>query len=305
MAGPLSYLLCGTPRTGSTLLCGLLTSTGVAGRPESYFRQPDEHAWARRLGVPVAGDGSFDYRWFVRAVRVAGSTPNGVFAARVMWGTMQRIVDGLDASPPRRDLDVLVDAFGPLRMVHLRRDDGVGQAVSWARAEQTGYWQEGDRSSARARFDFGQVADLVRTIREHNAAWSTWFAEQGVEPHSVTYEEVTGNPGRQSTRSSSTSASSCPRPGDPQRGSAGRPMRSTPTGSGATAQHNGGARTQTAWTATQVVRSCTDGCRSYCRTRTWRFVVEYGSHESQVRADSRADTFGGCPGSWFVVPRRI
>jgi LPS sulfotransferase NodH len=34
----------------------------------------------------------------------------------------------------------------------------------------------------------------VRTIREHNAAWSTWFAEQGVEPHSVTYEDVTGNP---------------------------------------------------------------------------------------------------------------
>lgn len=34
----------------------------------------------------------------------------------------------------------------------------------------------------------------MRTIREHNAAWSTWFAEQGVEPHSVTYEEVTGNP---------------------------------------------------------------------------------------------------------------
>ena len=37
----------------------------------------------------------------------------------------------------------------------------------------------------------------------------------------------------------------------------------------------------------------------------WRFVVEYAPRESEVRADSRADTFGGCPGSWFVVPRRI
>src|SRR5205814_9813031 len=43
-----AYLLCGTPRTGSTLLCGLLRSTDVAGRPESYFRLPDEQAWADR-----------------------------------------------------------------------------------------------------------------------------------------------------------------------------------------------------------------------------------------------------------------
>ena len=166
MADPLSYLLCGTPRTGSTLLCGLLASTGVAGRPQSYFRQPDEQACARRLGVPVAGDGSFDYPSFVRAARTSGSTPNGVFAARVMWGTMHRIVDGLAPAGGRRNLDVLADAFGPLRLVHLRRDDVVGQAVSWARAEQTGYWQDGDTSLAQPRFDLDQTADLVRTITE-------------------------------------------------------------------------------------------------------------------------------------------
>ena len=239
VADPLSYLLCGTPRTGSTLLCGLLASTGVAGRPQSYFRQPDERACARRLGVPVAGDGSFDYPSFVRAARTAGSTPNGVFAARVMWGTMHRLVDGLAPAGGRRNLDVLVDAFGPLRLVYLRRDDVVGQAVSWARAEQTGCWQDGDRSLAQPRFDLDQTADLVRTIREHNAGWRSWFAEQGVEPHSVTYEDVIGNVARRSNGSSTISASSYPGTGDPLRGSAARPTRSTSTGPGATAQHSG------------------------------------------------------------------
>ncbi|HMF66717.1 MAG TPA: Stf0 family sulfotransferase, partial [Phyllobacterium sp.] len=33
-----SYVICGTPRSGSTLLCDLLESTGIAGRPASYFR---------------------------------------------------------------------------------------------------------------------------------------------------------------------------------------------------------------------------------------------------------------------------
>ena len=190
----MSYLLCGTPRTGSSLLCGLLASTGVAGRPESYFREPDEQAWARRLGVPAAGDGSFDYRSFVSAARRAGSTPNGVFGARVMWGTMHRLAGGLGAAPGGRDLDVLVDAFGPLRLVHVRREDVVGQAVSWVRAEQTGYWQEGDRPSGQPHFDPDHIDELVRTIRDHDAAWSTWFTRQGVEPHPMTYEDVTRDP---------------------------------------------------------------------------------------------------------------
>lgn len=195
MADPLSYLLCGTPRTGSTLLCALLTSTGVAGRPESYFREPDERAWARRRGVPVAGDGSFDYRVFVQAAMSAGSTPNGVFGARVMWGTMHRIVGGLDPFPQARgELEVLIGVLGQLLLVSVQRHDVVGQAVSWARAEQTGYWQEGDRSSAEPRLDLDQIDELVRTIKEHDAAWSTWFEQQGVEPYFVMYEDVVGDP---------------------------------------------------------------------------------------------------------------
>ena len=35
-----------------------LRSTGVAGRPESYFRQPDEESWADRWGLDRSADGS-------------------------------------------------------------------------------------------------------------------------------------------------------------------------------------------------------------------------------------------------------
>lgn len=195
MTAPWSYLLCATPRTGSTLLCSLLASTRVAGRPESYFREPDERAWAARFGVPVAGDGSFDYRAYGRAAAQAGRTHNGVFAARIMWGTMHVVVDGLRADgTAETDLDVLTDTFGPLRMVHLHRDDVVGQAASWARAEQTGYWQSGDVPSREPAIDLNQVDELVRTIEAHNAAWNSWFAGQGVQPHRVTYEALAAEP---------------------------------------------------------------------------------------------------------------
>jgi LPS sulfotransferase NodH len=80
--------------------------------------------------------------------------------------------------------------------VHVQRDDVLGQAVSWARAEQTGCWQQGDRASAEPRLDLEQIDDLVRTVREHNAAWQTWFEQQGVEPYRVRYEDVVADPRR-------------------------------------------------------------------------------------------------------------
>lgn len=196
---PSSYLLCGTPRTGSTLLCSLLASTGVAGRPESYFRAADERTWAARFGVPVADDGSVDRRALVAGALRAGTTPNGVFGARVMWGSVDALVDGLRPGSgvrARSDLDVLDEAMGPLRLVHLRRVDVVQQAVSWARAEQTGYWQQGDALSAEPAFDRDQVDHLLREVREHDAGWRAWFDEQGASPLVVTYEELVADPGR-------------------------------------------------------------------------------------------------------------
>jgi LPS sulfotransferase NodH len=188
-------MICGTPRTGSTFLCSLLTSTGVAGRPESYFREQDFRLWADRFGLSAPGDGRLNYAQLVAGAVRFGSTPNGVFAARIMWGTMKVLVKGLN--PDQRsgtDVQILADSLGPLRFVHLRRNDVVGQAVSWARAEQTGVWQDGDVPSAVPRFDLGRLEELVDTIDEHNDLWRAWFVDQGVDLVELTYEGVVKRP---------------------------------------------------------------------------------------------------------------
>jgi LPS sulfotransferase NodH len=190
---PRSYVLCGTPRTGSTLLCGLLRSTGVLGRPESYFREPDEVAWAARFGLATEGGRVRDYRAFVNAARSAGTSTNGVFGARIMWGSLERMVEGLGRVPGKPDLLVLEEALGSLTFIHLRREDIAAQAVSWCRAEQTGYWQQGDVVTGEPHQDIAQTRLLMETIREHNAAWRAWFDAQGVEPHTVTYEQLADN----------------------------------------------------------------------------------------------------------------
>ena len=153
--------------------------------------------WARRFGVPVDEEGGIDYRRFVHSALQAGSTDNGVFAARIMWGTMSHLVERLGGDPAgegRTDVDVLESALGPLRFVCLQRLDVVAQAVSWARAEQTGYWQRGDKVSTSPQIDLDQVDRLVKTIEEHNAAWQTWFEAHGVSPLELTYESVVADP---------------------------------------------------------------------------------------------------------------
>ena len=37
MQPTLSYMICATPRSGSTLLCKALQNTGLAGKPDEYF----------------------------------------------------------------------------------------------------------------------------------------------------------------------------------------------------------------------------------------------------------------------------
>lgn len=54
--------------------------------------------------------------------------------------------------PPVSELELLVDQFGRLRFVHLRRLDVVAQAVSWAKSLQTHFWHpEAHRSPAPRR----------------------------------------------------------------------------------------------------------------------------------------------------------
>src|SRR3712207_137616 len=161
---PRSYVLCGTPRTGSTLLCSLLYSTGVLGRPESYFRELDEVAWAARFGLATEGGRVRDYRAFVNAAHSAGASDNGVFGVRIMWGSLERVIEGLGGGPGESDLPILEEALGPLTFVHLRREDIAAQTVSWCRAEQTGYWQQGDVITQEPHPDIAQTGVLMRTI---------------------------------------------------------------------------------------------------------------------------------------------
>ena len=92
-----AYLVCATPRSGSTLVCQALTDTGVAGRPEEYFEGVDDRSILDHLGERGIGDepqqrsplwSRAAYDRYLEWAMDAGTTPNGVFAAKTPLGVV-------------------------------------------------------------------------------------------------------------------------------------------------------------------------------------------------------------------------
>lgn len=194
-----SYVICATPRTGSTLLCGLLESSGVAGHPASYFNRRGLHNYADNWRIARPRDGRIDEP-YLRAAVAAGTTPNGVFGVRIMAETLPELIGDLAANDPgstATDLELLNTRFGRLRFIHLRRRDVVAQAVSWAKALQTHYWHPDEAVEPGGQdphYDEELIGRLVAAIEKFEADWTRWFAGHGILPHRVDYEELAADP---------------------------------------------------------------------------------------------------------------
>lgn len=201
-----SYFICATPRSGSTLLCDLLADTGLAGKPASYYRRQSIPRWIERLGLPEPSgpqDADFE-RAYLDAVIRAGSGDGYIFGLRLMWETLPELLTRLsllhlDQHSDHRRLEA---AFGKIAYIHLSRTDKVDQAISQAKAEQSGLWHLASDGSERERigapqepdYDADRIDALVRELRASDAAWNAWFAGQGIEPLRLTYEELSSDP---------------------------------------------------------------------------------------------------------------
>lgn len=220
----LSYLVCATPRSGSTLLCHELDQTGLAGHPQEYFealrrsgvpRRPHEYfdpsrhpniverlAFREMLEDPPAPNPLWHpetYDQYLAWALQEGTTQNGVFGAKLMWGYLgdfSELLRGIEGNAGRSLPELLARAFPGLRYVQITREDKVRQAVSLWKAVQTQKWrreagEEGPEPRAvEPVFSFRAINYLMRQLTAHDASWDAFFLGLGYEPLKVTYEEL-------------------------------------------------------------------------------------------------------------------
>jgi len=209
------YFVCTTPRSGSTLLCEALTLTGVAGRPAEYFealshsnlpRQPHEYFDGATdplvaALLPPAPTGAVvpelmsarSYRDYLGWVRAEGTTPNGVFGAKLMWGHLADLIERLEGDRDR-PFEALAEEFPGARYVRVLRTNKPRQAISLWKALQTQRWRDdgvdGSGAERVPEYHFGAIDHLVGQLAEHEAAWDGAFDRAGIEPLVLTFDEI-------------------------------------------------------------------------------------------------------------------
>ncbi|MEN0000012.1 MAG: Stf0 family sulfotransferase [Pseudomonadota bacterium] len=201
-----SYIICTSPRSGSTMLCKLLAATKAAGNPGSLFHNPTIDAWCAYYGLDAAAYPSKQklLEAIFSAAKVRGKGGTDVFGLRLQRGSFAFFMQQLGFLHPGQasDLARLEAAFGPTLFIYLTRDDKLDQAISCVRAEQSGLWHRNSDGSELERTapprDAGFDADAIKAHMDEfsafETAWQSWFETQGISPLTVTYDRLSREP---------------------------------------------------------------------------------------------------------------
>lgn len=187
------YVVCTIPRSGSNLLTDGLRATRQAGMPKQFFLPKSEASYGVDLGLDAAND----YAGYVRDIVNTKTTRNEVFGFKLMSWYLDDFLTRLrdtrafgDAATD--DLTILRNAFPRLRFVHIVRRHKLRQALSTARALQTGLWkvQKGKTTLREPKFDAELIEQSLHEAERQEKIWCSFFQRIRIDPFQVEYEEL-------------------------------------------------------------------------------------------------------------------
>ena len=185
------YVVCTIPRSGSNLLTDGLRDTRRAGMPKQFFLPKAESRYAEGLGI----DPAVDYAAYVRAIVNTKVTHNELFGFKLMsWyldDFLARLREAHGFGNSRTsDLELLCNVFPRLRFIRIMRRHKLRQALSTARALQTGLWkvQEGKSILREPEFDPDLIEQSLHEAERQDKLWDNFFRANGIEPFEVEYE---------------------------------------------------------------------------------------------------------------------
>ena len=190
----LSYTIWCSPRTGSSLLCRALASTGVGGNPQEWFYLLDTKDLLERYGLN-------DYAALQEHLWDLGSTPNGVWGVKtsLFEPTFSQLLEAFRRFPGCPQVDrpraaIWEHAFPNSRHIFLTRRNKVRLAVSWWKAAKTQEWSreqgsDGPSVDLSDAYSYEAIDHLYNEASMREAGIQEFFSEAGIVPLTLVYED--------------------------------------------------------------------------------------------------------------------
>lgn len=183
-----SLMLATTPRSGSTYCAIKLWQTGCLGAPLEYLNFRTTGWLCRRLGFSVGEDRfleSSDVLPYWKKIQALRTSRNGAFSLKMFPAIYREIAQRYPQ---------LLARLGTTHVVYLYRDDLVGQAISYARAQQSGAWFADASESSGPSYDFALIEKCRSSILGQQLFWKNLFAKTSTRPFMLKYEDVLASP---------------------------------------------------------------------------------------------------------------
>lgn len=173
-----NYVICSTPRSGSTLLAKGLLSTLVSGLPHEYFNIDHKNDYQTRWDFK-------DIETYILLLKKYRVSENGVFGFKLHYN---QYVEQFEKNN-------LSDYFEDLKYIRIIRKDKVLQGISLEKALQTNFWSSEFHENAKlkARFNYYSIKKNISNIQNQELCWQNYFDKFGITPYTVYYEELESN----------------------------------------------------------------------------------------------------------------
>jgi trehalose 2-sulfotransferase len=185
------YAVCAVARSGSNLLTDGLHATRRAGRPNQFFCELFEATYAEKYRLNPGND----YAGYIRGIIDATVTSNEIFGFKLMGWYLDSFIGKLrdtHAFGYGEELELLQSAFPRLQLIRIQRRNKLRQAISKARAYQSGQWKvrENESLANNSQFDAELIHRCLDENRREEENWRRFFERTGAEAFMVDYEKL-------------------------------------------------------------------------------------------------------------------
>lgn len=183
-----SYLICATSRSGSTLLCEALRNTGLAGNPDEYFGPMHIQRWDARWKTKSKIE-------YLEQVMKQARSENDVLGIKVMRVYWQNFIEFLREATDLNECaekELLNQCFPNLPYVWITRRDKMRQAIAWMKFLQgtAWYWQD-EKSQKIENLEFKPdvIQEFILQTASHETAWQEYLRQNQIHPYLVVYKD--------------------------------------------------------------------------------------------------------------------